>query len=94
MDERVITAIDNKIDAAISKEGLEEISHIIDMLPFINAKEEFALGLIVGRVYNSFHYQTRRVLGRDANADEFNEFVSLLEARIAEIRDALKRIVY
>ncbi len=93
MNERVITAINNKIDAAISKEGLEEISYIIDILP-LNEKEEFVLGLIVGRVYNSFHYQTRRILGRDANTDEFKEFVLLLAARIGEIRDALKRIVY
>ena len=90
MDERVIDAINKKIDAAISKEGLSEISYIISMLPFVNDKNEFALGLIIGRVYNAFHYQTRRILARDATSDEFKEFVSLLEERMNEINDALK----
>lgn len=89
MDERVVTAINSKMDAAISKEGLEEISKIIDAIHFINNKEEFMLGVIIGRVYNAFHYQTRRILKRDATPDEFKEFISLLEVRIKDIRDVL-----
>jgi hypothetical protein len=40
----------------------------------------------VGRIYNSFHYQTRRILRRDATEQEFSEFLKLLSDNAGEIR--------
>ncbi|GIU71642.1 MAG: hypothetical protein KatS3mg003_1121 [Candidatus Nitrosocaldaceae archaeon] len=90
MDSRLKKVIEEKIEMAISKEGLEEIIQITDALPFINNKEEFILGLVIGRIYNAFHYQTRRILKRDATKDEFNEFVTLLEEKVDSIKDILE----
>lgn len=90
MDSRLKKVIEEKIEITISKEGLEEIMQITDALPFINNKEEFILGLIVGRIYNAFHYQTRRILKRDATKEEFDEFVALLEEKIPHINSILK----
>ena len=42
----------------------------------------FARGAAAGRLYNSFHYQCRRILGRDPTDEEFDEFVSMVRGRL------------
>lgn len=92
MDERIEEVIYTKINEAISKEGLEEIYQILETLPFIKDKGELALGIIIGRVYNSFHYQSRRILKRDVSNEEFKEFISLLSNNIESIKYAISKI--
>lgn len=91
MNDNIRSIILAKIDDAISEEGLREIYVILDALGLVS--KEFGLGIIIGRVYNSFHYQSRRVLGRDATDDEFKEFVSLLNTNLDRIRDSLSKIL-
>lgn len=43
----------------------------------------FARGAAAGRLYNSFHYQCRRILKRDPTDEEFDEFVSIVRGRLA-----------
>lgn len=43
----------------------------------------FARGAAAGRLYNSFHYQCRRLLKRDPTDAEFDEFVSAVRGRLA-----------
>ncbi|WP_415282847.1 hypothetical protein [Candidatus Nitrososphaera sp. FF02] len=88
MDARVRKAMAAKIDEAV--QGAGEVREIQDGLGDIGikSKADFAFGIAVGRIYNSFHYQTRRILGRNATDDEFAEFVSLLSNRAAELRRA------
>lgn len=88
MDPRVKKAITTKIDEAVSSAG--EVRTIRDSLG-MGASADFALGIAVGRIYNSFHYQTRRILGRNATEAEFAEFVSLLSGRGAELRKAFSK---
>jgi hypothetical protein len=45
----------------------------------------------MGRIYNSFHYQTRRALKRNATEEEFAEFLDILAKRADAIRNALKQ---
>jgi hypothetical protein len=45
----------------------------------------------MGRIYNSFHYQTRRALKRNATEEEFAEFLDILAKRADAIRHALKQ---
>ncbi len=85
MDPRVRKAISAKIDEAVS--GAGEVRTIRDSLG-IGKSDDFAFGIAVGRIYNSFHYQTRRILGRNATEAEFAEFVSLLSSRAQELRRA------
>jgi hypothetical protein len=88
MDARVRKAMAAKIDEAVQSAG--EVREIQEGLGDIGVKSkaDFAFGIAVGRIYNSFHYQTRRMLGRNATDDEFAEFVSLLSSRAAELRRA------
>ena len=65
MDQRVKKAVLSKIGEAIGNAG--EIGKIRQSLDVeVSSPQDFALGIAVGRIYNSFHYQTRRALGRNA----------------------------
>ena len=91
MDDRVRKAIFEKIDEALT--NVDEISEIVHNLCKIHveSRNDFALGIAIGRVYNSFHYQTRRALKRNATEEEFAEFLNILAERAGEIRKALKQ---
>ena len=52
---------------------------------------DLAIGILVGRIYNSFHYQTRRILGRNATDKEFSEFVEIITARLDEMKNSIER---
>ena len=84
-------AVLEKIAETVSNVG--EISKIVQSLGGIpvESRSDFALGIAIGRVYNSFHYQTRRALKRNATEEEFAEFLSILEKRAGEIKKALKQ---
>ncbi|WP_337862363.1 hypothetical protein [Nitrososphaera sp.] len=87
MDPRVRAAVTSKIAEAIGAAG--EVKEIQRRIPS-SSPQDLALGIAVGRIYNSFHYQTRRILGRDATAAEFLEFLELLGSKMPEIRRALQ----
>jgi hypothetical protein len=91
MDARVKKAVLGKIDEALS--GVEEITKIRKSLSHIpvNQQDDFAFGIAIGRIYNSFHYQTRRTLKRNATDQEFAEFLDILAEKAGEIRKALKQ---
>jgi hypothetical protein len=91
MDARVEKAILAKIDEAIS--GTDEIAKIQQSLAHIpvGSQDDFAFGIAIGRIYNSFHYQTRRVLKRNTTEGEFAEFLDILAKKASEIRGALKQ---
>lgn len=40
--------------------------------------DSITTGIVAGRLYNTFYYQTRRVLRRDPTHDEFMEFVEFV----------------
>lgn len=88
MDPRVRKAILSKIDEAVASAG--EISRIQDSLKAApgSQKTDFAFGIAVGRIYNSFHYQTRRIIGRNATEEEFSEFLQILSKNAGRIREA------
>jgi hypothetical protein len=91
MDGRVKEAVIAKIHETIS--STDEILKIQQMLRHIpvTSLDDFAFGIAVGRIYNSFHYQTRRTLKRNATKDEFTEFLDILAKRAEAIKNALKQ---
>ena len=91
MDGRVKEAVIAKIHETIS--STDEILRIQQMLRHIpvTSLDDFAFGIAVGRIYNSFHYQTRRTLKRNATKDEFAEFLDILAKRADAIKNALKQ---
>lgn len=90
MDERVKEAIHKKIEESVlEKDEAIALSHAIG--PSIgNCKTDLTTGIIIGRIYNSFHYQTRRMLGRNATAQEFDEFVDLIRSGSGKIKSSLE----
>ncbi len=91
MDARVRRAILGKIDEAIS--NVSEVVRIRESLVGItvNDEDDFEFGIAIGRIYNSFHYQTRRILKRNATGEEFADFLAILSDRSNEIRIALSK---
>lgn len=90
MDPRVKKAVLEKIQAAVSNTA--EVKSILQKLESleVSSKDDLAFGIALGRIYNSFHYQTRRTLKRDATQDEFGEFLEILEKNAEAIRRALR----
>ncbi|MFQ5920442.1 MAG: hypothetical protein ACE5JV_00295 [Nitrososphaerales archaeon] len=90
MDPALQKIMETKIDEVIRGSG--EILAITKSLQSLISDEEekVAFGIALGRVYNSFHYQTRRVLKRNATEQEFSEFVVILAKRAGEIKEALR----
>jgi hypothetical protein len=92
MDVRVRKALLAKIQETISSS--DEILKIQQMLSSrisVTSPDDFAFGIAVGRIYNSFHYQTRRALNRNATKEEFAEFLEILAKRADEVKNAVKQ---
>lgn len=91
MDERIRYVINAKIDEC--RNDMARVDMLVDALSPLytmdDGKHALALGIILGRIYNSFYYQSRRMLGRDPSDEEFDEFVTLMLARVDELNDAL-----
>lgn len=88
MDEKLRKIIEQKIDSTFEKR--DEIQNIVHSLEELSTqKNSFAFGIIIGRLYNSFYYQCRRILKRDPTEQEFSEFLEILKKRKLEF---LKKI--
>jgi hypothetical protein len=90
MDSRVEKAVLEKIGEAVAEPA--EIMQLSDKLRamHLSSRGDFAIGLAVGRIYNSFHYQTRRILKRNATPEEFAEFLDILQKNSDKIKSALE----
>ena len=83
MDENLRAIINKKIDAVIAK--TDEIKKITESLNELSTKtDDFSFGIIIGRLYNSFYYQSKRLLQREPTEKEFSEFVEILKQKQSE----------
>ena len=72
-------------------ENSDEIFKIINSLEKLRThSDSFGYGIVIGRLYNSFYYQCRRILKRNPTNEEFLEFLCILNEKQPEILDALK----
>ena len=83
MDEILLEKIKQKIHETISNK--EEIRQLIQFLSNIDDSKSFALGIVVGRLYNAFYYQTKRILGREPTDIEFSEFLEFVKSRKSDL---------
>jgi hypothetical protein len=91
MDGRVKEAVFAKIQETISStDEILMIQRALWQIP-VTSPDDFVFGIAIGRIYNSFHYQTRRTLKRNATSDEFAEFLDILTNRADAIKSALKQ---
>jgi hypothetical protein len=91
VDARVRKAVLEKIDETVSNvDEIVKIQRSLGHIP-VGSQDDFAFGIAIGRIYNSFHYQTRRALKRNATEEEFAEFLGILAKKAGEIRKAIKQ---
>lgn len=77
MDETLLKKIEQKIQDSISNK--DEIKLLIKSLSLIDDSNSFALGIVVGRIYNTFYYQSKRILNREPTKQEFQEFLEFVK---------------
>ena len=83
MNEILQKKIEEKIQDSISHK--DELKQLIQSLSSLENSDSFVLGIIVGRIYNSFFYQTKRILNREPTQAEFDEFLELLKNRKSDL---------
>ena len=89
MDAKLKNIMNSKIDEVIRKSNeIHTITKSLESL--IDDEQRTAFGIALGRMYNAFYYQTRRILKRDPTEQEFREFVGMLSTRAEEIKKALQ----
>jgi hypothetical protein len=76
MDETLLKKIEQKIQDSISNK--DEIKQLQQLSNIDNSKS-FALGIVVGRIYNTFYYQSKRILNREPTKQEFEEFLEFVK---------------
>ena len=83
MDEIVLKKIEQKIQDSISNK--DDIKELIKLLSTIDDSKSFALGIVVGRLYNTFFYQSKRILKRDPTKQEFEDFLKFIENKKSDL---------
>jgi len=88
MDQNLQDIMEKKIDEILTKK--DEIFQLVDSLDFLSkSPNSFAMGIVIGRLYNSFYYQSRRLLKRNPTEKEFSEFLKTLKERQKEFGEKL-----
>ena len=85
MDDKLREIIIQKFDETLS--NVDEIKNIINSLDELPTQNNaFSYGVVIGRLYNSFYYQCRRILKRNPTKKEFSEFIAIIKQREDEIK--------
>jgi hypothetical protein len=83
MDEILLKKIEQKIQDTISNK--DNIQELIKSLSTIDNSKSFTLGIVVGRLYNAFFYQSKRILNREPTKQEFDEFLKFIENKKSDL---------
>ncbi|RNJ80266.1 MAG: hypothetical protein EB829_00510 [Nitrosopumilus sp. H8] len=81
MDERLLKVLEQKVQDATSQSG--QVGRLAGLLA--DGQESFVFGVLVGRIYNSFYYQSKRILGREPTDAEFEEFLDFIRKNRSKI---------
>ena len=79
MDEILLKKIEQKIQDTISNK--DEIKQLLQLFSNVDNSKSFVLGIVVGRIYNAFTYQSKRLLDREPTKQEFEEFVEFVKIK-------------
>ena len=85
MDEILLKKIEQKIQDSITNK--DDIKELIKLLSTIDDSKSFALGIVVGRLYNTFFYQSKRILKRDPTKQEFEDFLKYVENKKSDLEN-------
>ena len=90
MDEKILKILHDKLDEIFVKnDEIRKITSSIDVNTYSLDSQSLWLGILIGRLYNSFYYQHRRVLDRNPTTDEFLEFVDLIKSNQKNFQEKL-----
>ena len=90
MDEKILKILHDKLDEIFVKnDEIRKITSSIDVNTCSLDSQSLWLGILIGRLYNSFYYQHRRVLDRNPTNDEFLEFVDLIKSNQKNFQEKL-----
>jgi|TARA_B100000745_G_scaffold79398_1_gene48783 5-methylthioribose kinase len=79
MDEQIIKILEKKIGEIKNEDN--KTNQIIDQFSNFDSIS-FSSGMMIGRLFNSFYYQHRRILKRSPTDVEFNEFLEFLKNKL------------
>ena len=79
MDEQIIKILEKKIGEIKNEDN--KTKQIIDQFSNFDSIS-FSSGIIIGRLFNSFYYQHRRILNRNPTDMEFTEFLKFLKKKL------------
>ncbi|MDH3341428.1 MAG: hypothetical protein OEL84_09135 [Nitrosopumilus sp.] len=85
MDGTLLIKIEQKIQETLSNK--DEVKELIQLLSTIDDSKSFALGVMVGRIYNAFYYQSKRILNREPTKDEFKEFLEFVKNKKSDLEN-------
>jgi|TARA_Y100000758_G_scaffold189227_1_gene134849 hypothetical protein len=85
MDKKIQKIMQEKIHETMGK--VNEITSLINLLGLSSDANSFGYGVMIGRLYNSFYYQSRRILKRDPTEQEFSDFIDLVKQHQSKFLD-------
>ena len=84
-DKKIQKIMQEKIHETMGK--VNEITLLINLLDLSSDANSFGYGVMIGRLYNSFYYQSRRILKRDPTEQEFSDFIELVKQHQSKFLD-------
>ena len=85
MNELLLKKLEQKIQDTISNK--DDLGELIKLLSNIDDSKPFALGVVVGRIYNAFFYQSKRILDREPSKNEFDEFLEFIKNKKSNLEN-------
>ena len=90
MDEKILKILQEKLhEIFVNNDEIRKIISSIDVNTYLLDSQSLRLGILIGRLYNSFYYQHRRVLDRNPTTDEFLEFVDFIKSNQKNFQEKL-----
>ena len=86
MDEKIKEILIEKLNESLNEN--DDIAELIFCLENVDA-DSLYIGILIGRLYNSFFYQHRRILKRDPSNVEFREFIDFIKSNRKLFSDSL-----
>jgi len=82
VDKKIKKILSDKLDESLNERS--DVEKIVECFEKSNSDSLYT-GILVGRLYNSFYYQHRRILKRNPSNEEFNEFVDFIKSHTSEL---------
>ena len=86
MDEKIKEILIEKLNESLNEN--DDIAELILCLENVDS-DSLYIGILIGRLYNSFFYQHRRILKRDPSNVEFREFIDFIKSNRKLFSDSL-----